>query len=122
MSGDFYYENESSSETQRELPEGADEPVASVVGITNIIIESDFEGDNEQLVEDIKEECAELGEVEKCVIPKLGEAGAGTVYVKYGRGKKAARKAMDELKGRVYVAGVAVLVWFKGEEWFDEEC
>ena len=44
-----------------------------------MIIESDFEGDNEQLVEDIKEECAELGEVEKCVIPRLGEAGAGTV-------------------------------------------
>ncbi|GMH57366.1 hypothetical protein TL16_g02358 [Triparma laevis f. inornata] len=121
-SEDIYYEYEISSKTRWELPEGVEQPVTSVVGITNIIIEGDLEGDHEQLVADIKEECAELGEVEKCVIPRLGGAGAGTVYVKYRGGKKAAKKARDGLKGRVYEAGVAVEVWFKGEEWFDEGC
>ncbi|GMI05296.1 hypothetical protein TrLO_g4098 [Triparma laevis f. longispina] len=118
-SGDFYYENEISSETQWELPKGEEEPVTSVVEISNMLTEGDLGFDHDQLVADITEECAELGEVEKCVIPKLGEGGAGTVYVKWGGGKKATRKARDELRGRVYATGVAVEVWFKEEVWFD---
>ncbi|GMH78264.1 hypothetical protein TrLO_g5680, partial [Triparma laevis f. longispina] len=119
--GDFYYENETTSETQWEIPDGVDEPTTSVIGINNMITEDDLEGDHEQLMADIIGECSEFGEVEKCIIPKLGEAGAGTVYVKFSKGEAAARKARDQLVGSVYAAGVPVEIYFKAEEWFNEE-
>merc|ERR1712094_108962 len=77
------------------------------LSLENMLTREDVAGDEyEEIVEDIKEECAKHGEVEKVAIPRPNAdgpdpEGVGKVFVKFAT-VDAARKASDALSGRTF--------------------
>ncbi|GMI17565.1 hypothetical protein TrLO_g3910 [Triparma laevis f. longispina] len=110
ITGDYYYENEISGDTQWDLPEGVEEVMATVIGVL-MVTPSDLGGDYNQLVLDVREELEEFGKVGSLIVPKKGEEGEGYVYCKY-------TYCWDAVKAKEKMIETEYAVNFKGDEWY----
>lgn len=88
------------------------------ISLENMLTEQDVAGDEyDEIVEDIRDECAKHGTVEKVHIPRPGAPGVGKAFVKYTE-VAFATKAMDALQGRTF-DGRKVAVQYLEEAKFD---
>ncbi|GMH50245.1 hypothetical protein TrLO_g13897, partial [Triparma laevis f. longispina] len=108
--GDYYYENEITGDTQWDVPQGVEEVMATVISIY-MITPSDLGGDYNQLVLDVREELEEFGKVESLIVPKKGGEGEGYVYCKY-------TYCWDAVKVKDKMISKEDLVNYKGDDWF----
>lgn len=97
---------------------GAGTPASKAICLENMLTEQDVAGDEyDEIVEDIKDECAKHGPVDKVVIPRPGAPGVGKAFVKFAA-VEGATKAMDALSGRTF-DGRKVAVNYLDEAKFD---
>ncbi|GMH59823.1 hypothetical protein TrLO_g3452 [Triparma laevis f. longispina] len=112
--GDYYYENEVTGETQWDLPEGIEEVMATVISVYMVSEEDLGGGDWGQLVSDLREEFEEFGNVDSLIVPKKGEEGEGYAYCKY-------KYCWDAMKAKEKMIEKEYAVNFKGDEWYGSQ-
>ncbi|GMH59300.1 hypothetical protein TL16_g02801 [Triparma laevis f. inornata] len=112
--GDYYYENEVTGETQWNLPEGIEEVMATVISVYMVSEEDLGGGDWGQLVSDLREEFEEFGNVDSLIVPKKGEEGEGYAYCKY-------KYCWDAMKAKEKMIEKEYAVNFKGDEWYGSQ-
>lgn len=72
------------------------------IALENMLTQEDVAGDEyDEIVEDIREECAKHGAVEQVSIPRPGQPGVGKAFVKFAA-VDSAKKASDALSGRTF--------------------
>jgi len=74
-----------------------------VVELQNMLSKDDLVNENEynELLEDIREECGQFGQLLNVCIPKAGEAGATKIFLEYASTDDAS-KAIKGLEGRTF--------------------
>merc|ERR1712216_1070414 len=102
---------------------GNDAQATQCLSLENMLSKEDVVGDEyDEIVEDIKEECAKHGAVEKVSVPRPKADGSepediGKAFVKFAT-VEAATKALDALSGRTF-DGKKVVVKYIDEDSFN---
>jgi hypothetical protein len=82
---------------------GASAPSSRVVELQNMVSDQDLVNPEEyqDLLDDIREECAQFGHLNQVIIPKAGQVGATKVFLEYATTEDAG-KAVQALEGRTF--------------------
>jgi len=81
---------------------GGEQAATRCIALENMLTQEDVAGDEyDEIVEDIKEECAKHGAVEQVSIPRPGQPGVGKAFIKFAA-VDSAKKASDALSGRTF--------------------
>ena len=84
-----------------------------VVQLLNMLSEQDLTNEDEfqDILEDVREECSQFGNLLSVVIPKIGETGATKIFLEYEKIEDA-QKAIGGLEGKTFDGRIVEATFF----------